>query len=119
MTKIAEEMTSKSCCLTIKGKMLQEFYFCQDRKIVSIVSPYLSRADQINIKKYVWKNGPEIIDEIFQPSLQSMFSRFRQEALRYWVNILSFYDDRKRKPQFEKLVKTLLLLRTEYGQLEV
>jgi hypothetical protein len=68
------------------GKDVTRVLLCQDRKIVSIVSPYLSRADQINIKKYVWKNGPEIIDEIFQPSIQSMFSRFRQEALRYWGN---------------------------------
>nr|CAH0106812.1 unnamed protein product [Daphnia galeata] len=98
------------------GKDCTRVLLCKDRKIASIVSSYLSRTDQIKIKKFVRKNGPEIINEIFQPSLQSMFSNFRQEALRYWVNILSFYDNSTGKPQFEKLVKTLLLLRTDLNR---
>jgi hypothetical protein len=98
------------------GKDCTRVLLCKDRKIASIVSSYLSRTDQIKIEKFVRKNGPEIINEIFQPSLQSMFSNFRQEALRYWVNILSFYDNSTGKPQFEKLVKTLLLLRTDLNR---
>ncbi len=35
------------------------------------------------------------------------------------MNILPFYDERKENKFFGKLVGTLLLLRTEYGQLEV
>jgi hypothetical protein len=61
--------------------------------------------------------GPDIINELFQPS-HSRFSNIRQEALRYWVNILPFYDERREKKLFGKLVGTLLLLRSEYGQVQ-
>nr|CAH0106811.1 unnamed protein product [Daphnia galeata] len=114
--KISERSDIQKLLFNDNGKDCTRVLLCQDRKIVSIVSPYLSRTDRIKIKKFVRKNGPEIINEIF---FYSRFSDFSQQALRYWVNILSFYDDRTRKPQFEKLVQTLLLLRTEYGQLGV
>ena len=55
------------------GKDCTRVLLCQDRKIASIVSPYLSRTDRIKIKKFVRKKGPEIIDEHFQPFSVSIF----------------------------------------------
>jgi hypothetical protein len=114
--KISERSDIQKLLFNDNGKDCTRVLLCQDRKIVSIVSPYLSRTDRIKIKKFVRKNGPEIINEIF---FYSIYSRFRQQALRYWVNILPFYDERKENKFFGKLVGTLLLLRTEYGQLGV
>ncbi len=91
------------------GKDCTRALLYQDRKIVSIVSPYLSRADQIKIKKYVRKNGPEIINEQFQS--KCFFTN--SKIIRNWVNIFPYYDNRKGMQKFKEFVKTLLILRTE------
>ena len=91
------------------GKDITRVLMCQDRRIVSIVSPYLSRADRIKIKKFFRKNGPEIIDEQFQYK----FFFLNINITRYWVNIFPYYDNRKEMQQFKEFVKTLLILRTK------
>ena len=93
------------------GKDVTRVLLCRNREIVSFVLKYLSTTDQLWIKKYITEISPDMIDELFQPSWHSKLSNFKQQALRYWVTILPFYDERKEKKLFGKLFGTLLLLR--------
>jgi hypothetical protein len=75
---------------------------------------HLSQMEKLQITKDIKRNGPEIIDEMSNYLRTSENAIRREQIFRYWVNILPFYDDEDEgNQQFEKLVETLLLLRTE------
>ena len=75
---------------------------------------HLSQMEKLQITKDIKRNGPEIIDEMSHYLRTNENSDRREQIFRYWVNILPFYKDGDEgNQQFEKLVKTLLLLRTE------
>ena len=93
------------------GKDITRALLNQNSKLFSMMSKYLSKTDQLKANNHVRKNGPEIIDELTK-YIYSEDYKFRRQVLRYWVNILPFYEDKKGQQHFEKLVGTLLLLRT-------
>ena len=51
------------------GKDVTRVLLCRNREIVSFVLKYLSTTDQLWIKKYITEISPDMIDELFQPSL--------------------------------------------------
>jgi hypothetical protein len=70
--------------------------------------------EKLQIAKDIKRNGPKIIDEMSHYLRTSENAIRREQIFRYWVNILPFYKDGDEgNQQFEKLVETLLLLRTE------
>jgi hypothetical protein len=96
------------------GNNITRALLCRNRKIVFVMFNHLSEMEKLQITKDIKRNGPEIIDEMSHYLRTSENAIRREQIFRYWVNILPFYKDGDEgNQQFEKLVKTLLLLRTE------
>ncbi|KAK4011373.1 hypothetical protein OUZ56_020487 [Daphnia magna] len=80
---------------------------CQNEKLSTVASKYLSSLNYLKFKARVMRNGPKVMNELFT------WQSTQERVGRNWINILPFYLGKMGKYHFEKLVNTILSLHTE------
>ncbi|KZR96820.1 Uncharacterized protein APZ42_008628 [Daphnia magna] len=80
---------------------------CQNEKLSTVASKYISSLNYLKFKARVMRNGPKVMNELFT------WQSTQERVGRNWINILPFYLGKMGKYHFEKLVNTILSLHTE------